>query len=273
MDFDFTLRVFKLLLIILSVSTVTEALCYTPNGALASDIPCKAGVNSTCCQNGYTCLEPNLCLSHQNVGLDGLSANDIYTRASCTDESWTSGECSQVCTKGAPNSFELVVHCGDGVYCCYEDAANCCKDDKAEKFDLGDPTPYRVIGQSGPVNTLLSKTSSTATANTTTSTPPPSASSTASRAENPSVSPNTISGNQIDKTVAVGLGVGIPLGVILISMMVGMIWWTRRMKRQFQVRQAATGQEKAQSITKVAEMYCPPSVSEMSSQRDKAEMP
>lgn len=65
--------------------------CYYPNGDLATagDAPCSSGSNSNCCPYQWECQSNGLCY---------LENADIYGRYTCTDESWQSGECTQLCT-------------------------------------------------------------------------------------------------------------------------------------------------------------------------------
>ena len=70
--------------------------CYFPDKTVAErDTPCHTptgGGASSCCAEGDICLDNNLCMSQ--TGYLGFS------RGTCTDISWQSGNCSQYCADG-----------------------------------------------------------------------------------------------------------------------------------------------------------------------------
>lgn len=76
--------------------------CHFPNGrTAATHVPCEDGPNSACCGKDAICLTNGLCLD--TVQPFGLS------RASCTDPSWSIDECAKVCSMfiDKPSNIDL----------------------------------------------------------------------------------------------------------------------------------------------------------------------
>ncbi|KAK5138207.1 hypothetical protein LTR08_004903 [Meristemomyces frigidus] len=61
-------------------------------------------------------------------GLCYLENAEYYGRYTCTDQSWQSGSCPEICTNGnTASGNEAVLQCGDGSWCCDGDRSfNCC---------------------------------------------------------------------------------------------------------------------------------------------------
>lgn len=76
------------------------AACYYPDGSVAQDTPCTDGtVQSSCCGTGYACLGHSssffLC---QATGSEFQKPGATqYVRGSCTDKTWRSANCPNVC--------------------------------------------------------------------------------------------------------------------------------------------------------------------------------
>lgn len=68
---------------------MSNAQCYYPNGQATqeNDIPCTSG-DSACCPSDWTCLNNGLCYNDHE---------DYLTRFTCTDKSWNSTACPQIC--------------------------------------------------------------------------------------------------------------------------------------------------------------------------------
>lgn len=68
-----------------------QASCYYPNGDLSkeNDIPCSSAPGSACCPMNWQCLDNGLCY---------LDNAQYYGRYTCTDKSWKSSGCPQICT-------------------------------------------------------------------------------------------------------------------------------------------------------------------------------
>lgn len=68
--------------------------CYYPNGDLSTegDGPCSSEPDSPCCPLNWQCLSNGLCYL-ENAGYLG--------RYTCTDRTWKSSNCPQICTHGS----------------------------------------------------------------------------------------------------------------------------------------------------------------------------
>ncbi|KAI0426009.1 hypothetical protein F5Y09DRAFT_351710 [Xylaria sp. FL1042] len=121
-----------------------EVQCWAPDGKTLADnetvVPCnklgiqQEGVYSSCCrldgdakQRDY-CTTSGLCLST----LDG-----VLRREYCTDKTWKSPACVNVCTDpendGSVNGPVEMTACSDGTgtYCCGRNELGCCGTDRA----------------------------------------------------------------------------------------------------------------------------------------------
>ena len=69
--------------------------CYYPNGDLSKedDIPCPMQQDGAgaCCPGGWDCMASGLCY---------YAAQNYTGRYTCTDKSWASPVCPQICTHG-----------------------------------------------------------------------------------------------------------------------------------------------------------------------------
>jgi hypothetical protein len=80
----------------LCCSATATATCYLPDGSPAyGDIPCSGSLPSMCCPADGICLSNGLCFSTAN----------IVARSSCTDQTWDSDVCTNICktSKGPPS--------------------------------------------------------------------------------------------------------------------------------------------------------------------------
>ena len=77
--------------------------CYYPNGDLSSDgdIPCSSNGDGPCCPLNWTCLSNGLC-HLENEGYLG--------RYTCTDQSWRSSSCPNICTHGAHAEYSIAIY-------------------------------------------------------------------------------------------------------------------------------------------------------------------
>ncbi|KAK5111636.1 hypothetical protein LTR62_004740 [Meristemomyces frigidus] len=86
--------------------------CYYPNGDLSpTDAACSNETGSQCCPYQWDCLSNGLC--HYFNQTD----SSIFGRYTCTDQTWQSGNCPQICTQNntAPGD-EALLQCADGNY-------------------------------------------------------------------------------------------------------------------------------------------------------------
>ena len=92
----------SLLVALLSCTAVAQdqRSCYYPDGSLAlKDTPCTSDTSTTCCGQGFACLENGICqVTTLAQAFDpNLNPSINYYRGSCTDQSWSSPECPQFC--------------------------------------------------------------------------------------------------------------------------------------------------------------------------------
>ena len=210
----------------LLTGSVLARSCYYPNGNLApADVPCgdDESVDTHCCNKGSICLENRLCLNVANPY--------VLSRQSCTSQDWT-GSCPSQCTKrkflnfvqtrtpalthstdtrdGAVSIFLLTedVPRRQFSYCCSQvestgaEGANatCIYDDEGP-FTIEDSNMLYGFAKLQGVQDPSTNTTSPTPANTTND-----MGSSSSHTDN--------SGNSHKREVAIGAGVGVPLGVI-----------------------------------------------------------
>ncbi|KAI1314154.1 hypothetical protein F5Y03DRAFT_4533 [Xylaria venustula] len=134
-----------------------EVQCWAPDGKTLADnetvVPCnklgiqQQGVYSSCCrldgdasQRDY-CTTSGLCLS---------TFDTVLRREYCTDKTWKSPACVNVCTdpdnNGSVNGTAEMTACSDGTgtYCCGRNNLSCCGTDKA----IAIPTQGSVVSSS-----------------------------------------------------------------------------------------------------------------------------
>lgn len=74
----------------LSETSLAKPICYYPDGSIAqSDLPCGNSTDVACCGGSAICLTNGLCLD--------VSQPNTLARSSCTDKTWTSGNCPNYC--------------------------------------------------------------------------------------------------------------------------------------------------------------------------------
>ena len=67
--------------------------CYYPNGDIStSDYPCSSDGDGPCCPFQWQCLSNGLCY---------LDNAQYYGRYTCTDQTWSSSGCPEICTDGS----------------------------------------------------------------------------------------------------------------------------------------------------------------------------
>jgi hypothetical protein len=92
----FALLVAVLLCLIRSAAAQAQA-CYLPNGNVSNDdSPCDtSGGDSLCCPGISSDLGASICLKNK---LCFVPSQNALARGSCTDKTWKSDKCSNVCT-------------------------------------------------------------------------------------------------------------------------------------------------------------------------------
>jgi hypothetical protein len=98
----------------LLLRTVSAQTCFYPDGLTTSnDIPCNSNAEaSSCCPTGSFCMDNGLCFG-----------GGVVSRASCTDQAWTSTECAHYCTDGeskfSPTNVTFLTICFSERIECY----------------------------------------------------------------------------------------------------------------------------------------------------------
>ncbi|KAB8274959.1 hypothetical protein BDV30DRAFT_225574 [Aspergillus minisclerotigenes] len=189
-----------LALVTTSVAVKSDATCYFVNGNIATaDVPCNTSAEiTTCCNKNDICLSNGLCY------LQSQGNHPVMSRGSCTDQNW-GGACSSAepCARWNQGTGYRVVNATDDQYCCgnvvsIDNTSIECAVDRAFTVPIGTVMP----GVAALANYTKSSTSSRDT-----------------------------SGDHNDQSarLAIGLGLGIPLGLIAGS---ALIWgaWERKQR-------------------------------------------
>ncbi|KAM7200397.1 hypothetical protein V8F20_005374 [Naviculisporaceae sp. PSN 640] len=128
-----------------TVSAQGQVTCFAPDGVTVADnetyVPCnklgitQQGVHSSCCRLDGAAQDRDLCAS------TGLCINDgIVKRGYCTDKTWKSPACVNVCTDpkwgGSWTGSAEMTSCTDGSYCCGHNNLTCCGTQWAVKVPL-----------------------------------------------------------------------------------------------------------------------------------------
>ncbi|KAL1970273.1 hypothetical protein VTN77DRAFT_5433 [Rasamsonia byssochlamydoides] len=163
----------------LLVSSVQSQACYYPNGnvSTSTDIPCSLEAYSPCCPQGWQCLSNGLCY---------LENEQYLGRYTCTDPTWQSSACPQICTHdNTAAGDEAILECSPGQYCCDANRPDidnppqpgCC-DTGGHLFSLpsGTPVPssqsyvFSIASEPGPATSTQSQTTSASSSSTSSST-------------------------------------------------------------------------------------------------------
>ncbi|KAI0098087.1 hypothetical protein GGR51DRAFT_539178 [Nemania sp. FL0031] len=191
---------------IASPVTATQQQCYYPRGNPSNtDIPCGDGVNhSHCCGFQSICLSNKLCL--RTTGAFELS------RASCTDSTWQSDNCPSHCTNvsisgGAPLALYSLPDSGPPQYCC---GTVVLRGNGSSLGCYGNPYPFAI--EPGDIiedRGVLRGYNLTGSGESNSTCPPN------------STCPKAVSSNAV---VAVGAGLGVPLGILSIAAITWALW-------------------------------------------------
>lgn len=205
------------------------ATCWYPDKSTeaTNDRPCNSGN-----EGGFSacCGADNICLSNGYCILGGVFIN----RGSCTDQSWSDKACPQQCRDGVPNHGTTIYQCEDvdtnPLVAC-DSVSNC----GTSNFSF--PSYNYVIREYQVASLGLSSgftiTTDAADAATSTTTFPevdttsslPVAGTTSCAAEQ---SLQAAFDREQNKVVAVGAGLGVPLGLLLI--LIPILFWLERKK-------------------------------------------
>ena len=244
------------LCLILSFSAQVLAQCYHFDGSRVNStnyVPCNSqvGVASMCCSkntssNADECLPNGLCRNYiENSHGNGF--NTLLWRESCTDQTWKSPFCLNLCTAGSgkfggtervqselaecalivrfvgvvigefrnySQDDVLVIQCPDQSYCCGESNMTCCNQGHGTRI-------ANIIGQTLSTSSITSSTSSAAIS---------SSSSVSTTSPSPSASPTPTTSPLLSPGAKIGIGVGVSVGAILAVLIGGGIWYLARKK-------------------------------------------
>lgn len=181
--------------------------CYYPNGDIStSDYPCSSDsdFDGLCCPLNWQCLSNGLCY---------LENEQYYGRYTCTDQTWQSSGCPELCTDGNTDyGDQAVLQCQGGEWCCDHNRSSsnvCCDSTNSNDFfPLAEGTSVAFISTTGPAaaspsivvspvdgGTTSSDTTSSATTSKSSSssatTPTPSSTTTTSASASTSTSTST----------------------------------------------------------------------------------
>ncbi|KAK0704466.1 hypothetical protein B0H67DRAFT_350426 [Lasiosphaeris hirsuta] len=201
-----------------------SANCYKVDGKLQDTKygwkPCNPdAAASPCCSAIDYCLDNGLCL---NAGV----VNNYITVQGCTDPTW-GGSCRKYCAGSMDsNGYVGITICDGSNNACCGDKGTCCS---GETF----PLPFFTNLKHPP------KSESTSQDSTTTTTPLalPTSSGTGSPSQTPKTSSpgaptssDPAAAANSDQVLKVGLGVGLPLGLLLLAIIAYLIWELRKRK-------------------------------------------
>ncbi|KAF2152385.1 hypothetical protein K461DRAFT_268342 [Myriangium duriaei CBS 260.36] len=92
------------------LATTAAQTCYFPDKITPSqDIPCNAGSvqGSSCCPADSFCMSNGLCMN-----------GGVLSRGTCTDQTWQSGACTDACTNSNLNQNISITPCGGSNFTC-----------------------------------------------------------------------------------------------------------------------------------------------------------
>lgn len=241
----------KRLLLLSTLFLVTTAQqCYFPNGDKSNDTPCSTTDTFSCCGKGSACLSNGLCMHTKHIG--GVEpSGSWFGRGSCTDPTWGSDKCPKFCiTKGtdpldngvgvnkcdAEGENEQYYWCADNATKGMESKEACSNEDTYFTIrgrKLSSPSHINTGGRDTD-NGLADPTTLTIVGYTD-FTPDPTAvatvpqNSTTAAATSPTATDANLSKSPPSKdySVAIGAGVGVPLGIIAIGI-IGYLFWRNR---------------------------------------------
>ncbi|OCK75199.1 hypothetical protein K432DRAFT_386335 [Lepidopterella palustris CBS 459.81] len=205
------------ILLLCSPFVIADQTCYWPNGAVAQGyVPCNPGqTNSMCCagQGESACLSNGLCLWLADFSID---------RGGCTDSSWASGACVQTCRNNPNDGHADVTQCLNTTsleYCCGFN--NDCCNGVGGVLAVGVAAPtggsFFAVSMPGRSSTSTAFPTGSATTSTTSNSLPTTSSYALSTRAAPSATtcPTPSNSSQCHE-VAIGAGVGVPLGLAFI---------------------------------------------------------
>ncbi|KAK0116620.1 hypothetical protein ONS96_012476 [Cadophora gregata f. sp. sojae] len=205
-----------LLVVALQICRI-DAACYNRDGSEIKDPayqPCNqfAGAVSQCCGTNHTgVVAPDTC---QANGLCQNNGDSVFWRQGCTDKTWKSPFCLNLCTdpkNGGDASDNVPVgQCSDGSWCCGGVNATCCN----KKQGIVIAATIGISSTSSTTSTSSSTSSGPLTSTTTSSTTASIAPNQASSIPSPSKSIVSVTSDGLGNGAKIGIGVGVT-GVVI----------------------------------------------------------
>ncbi|ESZ91050.1 hypothetical protein SBOR_8569 [Sclerotinia borealis F-4128] len=223
---------FSLPLLASASTTDTPTTCYVIDGThnYKAGYRCDNSTtgHSSCCQAGAICFSNGVCQQANGNAQD-------YLRVGCTDPTWKDPSCLNQCTIYARGSTAGIRFCNGAItstteYCC-DPGGNgvgsfaCCKND-TNIFNI---SPVATVLAQVPLNYVSSSTSSTSTssASTSTTTSASNTITTSSASETSTTILSSPTSTSTPHTAAIGVGVGIPCGILALGLL-GYFFWRRK---------------------------------------------
>ncbi|KFY15100.1 hypothetical protein V492_02228 [Pseudogymnoascus sp. VKM F-4246] len=182
--------------------------------------------SQTCCGEQGMCLSNKMCNSRK----DGMGE---IVRGPCAVQPYDPEKCGELCLYDEINNkFPRVTICDDGKYCCNNDP-DCCDEGRGAVLN-GKGNIVKSTTTDQPPSTMETSTkppSSTSDTTTTTSSTPPTAAAESTGSTNPADS--AAAKEAVASGTKIGLGVGIPVGVLAIAGLGAFLWFKRRGKRVY----------------------------------------
>jgi len=186
------------------------ATCYHPDGSVMTGLayePCNqfVGTFSPCCGTNHTGkVAPDICLAN---GLCQNTGDNVYWRQGCTDKTWKSPFCVDLCITaadgGSANVNVPVGQCSDGSWCCGGVNATCCNAKQGVFLAATVGVSSTLSSTTNPTSTATSKPKKTSTA-----IPDPS--------------------NGLNTGAKAGIGIGVALGILAIAGLLVFVFVKRR---------------------------------------------
>lgn len=230
---------------LLSLLPSVIATCYYPDGSTPDQdyVPCNTTTDSShsaCCASGDACSATGYC----------FGSSGFPYRGACTDSTWNATECCPACKDSATHSFSVVYHCpyvngsATGLWCCGaqegspEANAGCCNTTLFDPMDSGGFQHFFVPEAEEASTTSTSTVVATLSLSTTLTSATASGSTTSSLSASSGTPTNLSNAQSAAKKTsstsnhdgAIGAGIGVPLGVLLLASL-GALFLRERRRR------------------------------------------
>ena len=194
--------------------------CFWPAGNPAPiDIPCNSTSSAShCCKKDSVCLSNGYCLNAGDV------TPYLLSRGACTDGTWQSDSCPQKCADAVPGdavSLFAVPNLSDPEYCC-------------DGFSSSNGTTVCALSTSGQNWPFQVPEGQIIWNRTDGSTSPPAAAVLPSNTycpQPPAASTVIVYRANPSREIAVGAGIGVPIGVLAIALLGALLFQTLQRRR------------------------------------------